>query len=783
MMKQSLLTVILLQLYFFCMAQDKFFVATNGSDKNAGTLAKPFKTLEAAIKKAGSAKGKTASIFIRAGRYSPAKTIEIIPALLNNHQLELAAYNNEAVVITGAVKIAPKWKPYKSNIIQASIGRGLSIDQLFCNGKPLPMARYPNYDSTARVFNGTAANAISPQRVKNWANPRGGYVHALHQAEWGDFHYRIIGKTDKDSLLLEGGWQNNRPAPMHKEYRFVENIFEELDAPGEWYYNAETGILYLYPPKAVNLIAALFERSVLEDIIQIKGSEQTPVQNLIIKGITFTGTNRTFMFKKEPLLRSDWTVYRSGAVFTEGAKNVTINNCVFTALGGNAVFVSKYNRNINAAHNYIHHIGANAFAFVGDTGSVRSPSFSYEQFVPVEKMDMTPGAKTNNYPAECRAYDNLIHDIGTIEKQIAGVEIDIAMDITASHNTIYNVPRAGVNIGDGSFGGHIIEFNDVFNTVLETGDHGAFNSWGRDRFWLPGINDVNKLVERYPNLPLLDVIKPITLRNNRFQCEHGWDIDLDDGSSNYRIYNNLCLNGGLKLREGFYRVVENNILVNNTFHPHVWYAQSMDVFTHNIVTTEYAPIRVQVWGRMVDSNFFVQKLALAAAQRNKTDLHSLQGDPQFVNAAAGDFRVKTASHALTIGFKNFPMNEFGVVSASLKQRAAKPKITAVRTLEANKKGETTEWLGAIIKNIETLGEQSASGTPDMNGVLVVSVTPGSISEKSGLAPGDVIRKINGKDVANVAEMLNALQVIMWQGAAQANIWHNQQSKDVHLRLK
>ena len=40
------------------------------------------------------------------------------------------------------------------------------------------------------------------------------------------------------------------------------------------------------------------------------------------------------------------------------------------------------------------------------------------------------------------------------------------------------------------------------------------------------------------------------------------DIDLDDGSSNYHIYNNICLNGGLKLREGFYRTVENNIIIN-----------------------------------------------------------------------------------------------------------------------------------------------------------------------------------------------------------------------------
>jgi hypothetical protein len=47
------------------------------------------------------------------------------------------------------------------------------------------------------------------------------------------------------------------------------------------------------------------------------------------------------------------------------------------------------------------------------------------------------------------------------------------------------------------------------------------------------------------------VVKPNTLRNNRWRCDHGWDIDLDDGSSHYLIYNNLLLHGGLKLREGF----------------------------------------------------------------------------------------------------------------------------------------------------------------------------------------------------------------------------------------
>ena len=38
--------------------------------------------------------------------------------------------------------------------------------------------------------------------------------------------------------------------------------------------------------------------------------------------------------------------------------------------------------------------------------------------------------------------------------------------------------------------------------------------------------------------------------------DHGWDIDLNDGSSNNRIYDNLVLNGGIKLRERFFRTLK-----------------------------------------------------------------------------------------------------------------------------------------------------------------------------------------------------------------------------------
>ncbi|MDP4252224.1 MAG: right-handed parallel beta-helix repeat-containing protein, partial [Bacteroidota bacterium] len=708
--------------------QAALYVSPHGKNENPGSLSSPLKTLQGAVDRLATVKEKKIIIYLRGGIYEPEKTIEITPAVLAGHQLQISAYGNEEPVLSGAKRFYPKWRPWKNKILVARLEKGLSIDELFCNGQSLPMARYPNYDSTKAIFHGTAADAISASRVKGWRNPAGAYVHALHEGMWGGFHYLVEGKDSNGNLQLSGGWQNNRPSPMHKSYRFVENVFEELDAPGEWYYDAVEGLLYLFPPKGINENKAVFARSVLGELISIRGDETNPVEDVTIHGLAFTETKRTFMLTREPLLRSDWTIYRGGAVFIEGGTQIHLTDCRFHDLGGNAIFVSRFNRAVDISGNLIHQIGGNAICFVGSPDAVRSPSFRYEQFVPWSQMDMTTGPKTNEYPSDCRAYDNLIYDIGTIEKQVAGVEISMSMHITISHNTIYNVPRAGINIGDGCWGGDTLEFNDVFNTVLETGDHGAFNSWGRDRYWLPDKKKVDSMVELHPDLPLKDAVETIVLRNNRFYCTHGWDIDLDDGSTNYHIYDNVCLNGGLKLREGFDRVVENNVIVNNSFHPHVWFNNSQDVFKHNIVMADYAPIMMDHWGKEVDSNFFLQKSSLEAARKNGTDAHSLSGNPGFVNPDAGNYNVKAESAAKNIGFKNFPVNEFGVLSKRLRVLAAKAPVASVKYLQSEKPGATTSWLGASIKNIETPGEQSASGLPDKNGVLILRVARGSLPD-------------------------------------------------------
>ena len=782
MRKELLSVMLLLTLFLYSNGQTKIFVSLKGNDKNAGTLANPLKTIEAAVAQLSRFRGKDVAIEMRGGTYRFDKTLEIVTAEFSHHQLTIHPYLNEKVVITGSKKVNLRWEFYKDGMVKAKVEGDEIPDRLFINGKSLPMARYPNFDSNARVFNGTSPDAISDERVKTWKNPKGGFIHALHQGEWGAFHYRITGKDENEKLQYEGGWQNNRPAPMNKQFRFVENIFEELDAPGEWYFDQQSKLIYLYPPKGINIHQVEITLSSLTDLIHIKGNANQPVKNILIENISFTQTARSFMLVKESLLRSDWTIYRGGAILLDGTENITINRCTFHELGGNAVFVSNYNKNAVIRNNQIHDIGANGIAFVGNADAVRSPSFRYELFVPWSEMDFTPGPKNNNYPQYCSASGNLIHHIGSVEKQIAGVEIDMSAHITVSHNSIYNLPRSGINIGDGCWGGHLIEYNDVFNTVMETGDHGAFNAWGRDRFWSPKHSVIEKNVANKPGVELLDVIDPNIIRNNRFQCDHGWDIDLDDGSTNYLIYNNVCLNGGLKLREGYHRTVTNNIIINNTFHPHVWLKNSGDVFKHNIVTTPYAPIIMNQWGSEIDSNFFLSKDGLAKAQALILDQHSSFGDAMFNDMKNGNYSVSSSSLALKTGFKNFDMN-VGVTIPLLKKVAEKPYIMPLITKLNEINGIEVEWLGALFKNVETLGERSAAGLHDNNGALLVKVPESSIAAKNNLQRGDVIIKMDNQEIKSIGDLLNIFQSIKWMGQSDVTIFRNQELQLLKINFK
>ncbi len=159
----------------------------------------------------------------------------------------------------------------------------------------------------------------------------------------------------------------------------------------------------------------------------------------------------------ERVLRSDWCVYPGGAIYLENTDHISIIDCEISQVGGNGITISRFNEYARIEGCYIHDSGASSVLLIGDSDAVRSPLFSYEDvFQSGEEVDWQPGPKSEAYPRNCHVINNLMIRSGRYEKQSAGVCISIARDILVKNNTIYEVPRSGINICDGTWGGHDI---------------------------------------------------------------------------------------------------------------------------------------------------------------------------------------------------------------------------------------------------------------------------------------------------------------------------------------
>ena len=780
----------------------ELWVSPAGNDASPGTKARPLKTFDGArraVAKNEQRGVEPMAVYFQNGIYYLPETVVLTAADSGTAEAPITytAAPGAVVILSGGEAVRLDWKPYRDGILRADVPDGFTSDQLFVNGERQHMARFPNYDPDSQYFQGFSKECTSAERIKRWADPTGGFVHAMHRSLWGDMHWRITGKKSEGELTMEGGWQNNRQMGAHASYRFVENIFEELDAPGEWYLDEKKDVLYFYPPEGVNLAAAKVEAIRLPHLIEFRGNRQQPVKHIAIIGFTLTHTARTFMENKEPQVRSDWTTYRGGAVFFNGAENCGVTDCLIDQVGGNAVFVNKYNRRVSIVGCHIANAGANAVSFVGDPDALRSPLFEYHQSQTLEAMDKTPGPRTDNYPLDCLVEDCLIYRNGRVEKQTAGVNVCMAGSITVRHCSIYDCPRAGINFCDGAFGGHLVEFNDVFDTVKETGDHGSFNSWGRDRFWHPNRGETADWVKQHPEMPKWDCHKTIVIRNNRWRCDHGWDIDLDDGSSNYELYNNLCLAGGIKLREGYYRNVHNNIMVDYAFCPHVWYPASQSVFQRNIVWADrHFPAGMKDFGQpseLVDYNTVHQSGAKSrpaeGLQKLGSDQHSIVADAQFIDPISGDYRVKAGSPALKQGFKNFAMDRFGVQKPALKKIAKTPVLPGTLEAATVRSGgwgrsygtpKTAHWLGATVTILADDNAMSAVGLGDRNGVLLAEVPEGSKAVKLGLRTNDVIRGVGELSVKGLADFASAYKKAAGQGPVTLRLWRDQNDATLEI---
>ena len=365
---------------------------------------------------------------------------------------------------------------------------------------------------------------------RTWSDPGTGELHTFQGERWGGWVFQIDKRDEVNRNLTwsKGGFQEARGATHGAEW-FVDSIFEELDCPGEWYYDSDHMILYYVqngtslPDEGVG--------PVLDQLIAVMGSQGKPVTNITIANVVFAHSTTTYMSSYEVPSGGDWSVHRGGAVFVEGAEHILVQNCLFDSPGGNGVFLSNYVRDAV--------IEGNEFVWVGDNAIVAVGSANL--------IDGTNG----NQPRGTQVIGNLVHEIGIYGKQVCAYVQSVACQTQLIGNVFFNGPRAGVNFNDGFGGGNLLKHNLIFNMVRETGDHGPFNSWDRQ----PYLTKVN-------GSPSLTAAESYIFNNFFINNYHSsWPIDHDDGSCYYTDTYNFLVYGGYKNYLGHSKTVTNNIYI------------------------------------------------------------------------------------------------------------------------------------------------------------------------------------------------------------------------------
>jgi hypothetical protein len=283
-----------------------FFISTTGRDSNPGTAAAPFATLDRARLALRTYKRPlmTGPIVVQVGEgtYRLDRTLVFTPedSGIETAYILFTAAPGVKVTLSGSRKIEGSWKPYKDGLLMcelpASIRGEVPLTQLFVNGKRQTLARFPNRDDSRpgqsgylkpakripddmtnpnpgadedMTFSGGAPRGIlydpATFTARRWARPEEAVIHIYQGWGWGNMQWRLAG-VDAGTRAIwfgAGGWQMGAkwfedPAKIEAESRyFVENVFEELDAPGEWYLDNRAGVLYYKPEAGVDMARAI----------------------------------------------------------------------------------------------------------------------------------------------------------------------------------------------------------------------------------------------------------------------------------------------------------------------------------------------------------------------------------------------------------------------------------------------------------------------------------------------------------------------------------------------
>jgi hypothetical protein len=436
--------------------QIAFWVSPRGNDHADGSRAHPFLTLGRARDAVRGARRREARAEIRVlllgGVYHLAHTLVLDwrDSGRVGSDVVWSAAPGARPVISGAIRVGG-WRLHDAarRIYEARVAVGLSTRQLYVNGRRAVRARSAMYPAG---FTRTASGFMAPDgSMAGWRNPSG--IEAVTLTQWKMMRCPVASIRGREIVMRQPCWTNVNVFPSLWSFQtltWLENAYELLNTPGEWYLDGPAGRLYYIPRAGERLVSADVELPVLQALIDVRGTLRRPVSHIRFQGLSFaygtwldpsgpngyaadqSGFHLNGYGHHVNLIGHDPNTVRTpGNVRLAYARAITFSHDDFRHLGGVGLDFNTGSQHDQVVGNRFDDI-ASAAIQVGGVSSVDAR--------PAHPGQLTVGNVVSN---------NLITDTGREFEDAAGIYVGFTTRSLVEHNDINYVPWAGIAIGWG----------------------------------------------------------------------------------------------------------------------------------------------------------------------------------------------------------------------------------------------------------------------------------------------------------------------------------------------
>lgn len=541
-------------------AVQAFYVAPSGNDAAPGTEAEPFASLAKArdaVREANKTATEDVTVYLHGGTYALAKplVLDARDSGCDGHKVVYKAIAGETPVISGG-KAITGWTRDGDKRWKARTGAA-DLRQLYVNGVRAQRARGDAPEGMDRYgdlqfVDGDAGHTAPGEAMADWRNQAD--IEFGYYNSWGHMICKVR-SIERDGnggvkIAMQQPWFmlcSRKEGVQATLPAYIENAFELLDEPGEWYLDKPSHTIYYIPRDGEDMETAVVTAPVLETLVALRGTLDRPVHDVGFEGITFAeatwlSPNRighadeqaNFTFTPTNIFQRDNNLVNVHNEYMKSPANVVLHaaqsirfvRCVFTRLGGAGLDIETGSRD-NAV------VGCR---FTDISGSA-------VQIGDVQPADHHPDDPRlivqGNQVTNC-----LIDGIGVEYQDSVGVFGGYVRDTLVAHNEIRNLPYSGMSIGWGwgeeDAGGGGYE-NVPFRYSTAT-------PCGNNRIECNHIHDVMLLRNDGGGIYMLGNQEGTVIRANHIHdCNKGGGpggIYLDEGSGFIEITANTVYNVG-----------------------------------------------------------------------------------------------------------------------------------------------------------------------------------------------------------------------------------------------